>query len=231
MSLRSDLDSAIGNYGLSDNRLKWFLAKALANLVSEDWNKEFLSDNELLKLAAKFVSSISDKGPFQFFDSVLSTNQASVTIPSIPQNCAHLRLIVYGRHTSNLTAARIGMQFNGDTGPNYDFQFSEVVNNLTSFLAVYAATSFDLADWPGSSSSRSTQASAVECIIPHYTNTIFDKSFVSTGGIVVGSSGIAAGTQTVFGDWRNVAAITSLTILAPTGFSLQAGSRITLYGF
>src|SRR4051794_29698122 len=50
----------------------------------------------------------------------LGSTAASVDFPSIASTYGHLRLIIRARGDAAATAVSVGLQFNGDTGANYD---------------------------------------------------------------------------------------------------------------
>lgn len=160
---------------------------------------------------------------------LLGSDQASVTFSSIPSTYRHLRLLCYGRITTVLTDDYCYIQFNGDTGANYDEERMLWVNNGSSIGATYGATQGRVCDWPGAGATTTTQAGMAEILIPHYAGTAFDKIALSSAGGKYGTSGGTIFVDTHHVQWRSNAAITSVTLIPGSG-DFKAGSIFSLYG-
>ncbi len=120
------------------------------------------------------------------------------------------------------------VQFNADTGANYDTEI--LYNNGATTSAAFeqlAATSGIIGIMPAATATASKGMSGT-IWIPDYRGTTFHKSASSVTG---GARGTATGTiyvRTCGVAWRNAAAITAVA-LKVTG-NYIAGSKFTLYG-
>ena len=150
----------------------------------------------------------------------LTENTASVTISSIntkvPSGSRHLYLLVEGSvNTGGIQGVRI--QFNGDTGSNYNNQFCRGAGAGAS-AAIGTGETYGRI---GLTNSTASLRFVSETVIPHFANTVGHKSFVSISGFS------EAETSSHVCRWANTAAITSLVVL-PEGQLLIAGTRVVL---
>lgn len=144
----------------------------------------------------------------------LVSSAATVTLSSIPQTYTDLVLVLRGTSTVDDT---IMMQFNSDTGSNYSWTqigadagsgiFSSRATGVTSFRIGYGNTA---------QGSHITQ-------IMNYSNATTYKTSLSR------SNKAADDARAIVGLWRNINAITSLTIIQTSG-SFATGTTISLYG-
>lgn len=178
------------------------------------------------------TNSVIGAGAFvKIDDQLLGSDAASVTIPAsgtIPQTYRHLLLVVYGRNTNAVADDYVYIQFNGDTGANYDYQHAIVANSTPGNTAVMLDTRIRIGDLAGASSSRSTQPGMAKAFIPHYAGSTFEK-IVKAEGFATYSTSSGVDVMQNGGGWRNTAAITSITVLPATN-NFKAGSLFTLYG-
>lgn len=156
---------------------------------------------------------------------VLSTAAATVTFSNIASTFNHLVVIFNGRFSDSATNENLLMRFNGDTASNYDWDFS----NPSNFTGV-AQTSIAVCTFPAANGTAKSISSGT-IWIPEYAGTTFFKSIHSSGGFAftLGSAG-TYGIASIFGIWRNTAAITSVTFLDSGGGNFVVGSSFTLYG-
>ena len=140
----------------------------------------------------------------------LGTAVVSYTFSSIPSTYTDLIMVYNGTAGNN-----ISLQFNGDTGSNYSYTritgngssaTSDRGNNTTSMYGSYSA-GLQVSIWQ----------------IMNYVNATTYKTGINRGG------GASDQVQAYVGLWRNTAAITSLTVIAP-GSTMAIGSTLTLYG-
>lgn len=138
--------------------------------------------------------------------------QTSYTFSSIPGTYTDL-VIVFNGATS--TASAINMQFNGDTGSNYNFLYmfgngagvsSGNITNGTNLDAFYCNTTI----------------SAQVAHIQSYSNTNVRKNYVSRFNPVTQFTGMYAG------EWASTSAITSIKF--ETSGTISTGSTFTIYG-
>jgi hypothetical protein len=167
----------------------------------------------------------------------LTSSQASVTFASIPQTYRTLKLRVVARLDFAATENRIMVQFNSDTGANYDWQ--ELHGSGTGAFAgeQISGTAIRLGIFPAASSTSAALAGMATVDLPNYTGTTFHKVMTIAH---VDRTNTGSGSQRVYAIgayWRNTAAVTSI-VLTPstsdTGIAgsgnFVAGSYFCLYG-
>ena len=147
----------------------------------------------------------------------LSGGETTITFSSIPQTYKHLQLRAFTKGGG----ARI--QFNGDTGSNYNRRF--VYGNGTSALAgeQIGQTISSIID---NISQQANTFNAAIVDIYDYTSTNKFKNMLSLTGYDDGSG---SNCEIFFfsGLWRSTSAITSLTL---TGGTFAQYSKFSLYG-
>ncbi len=152
-----------------------------------------------------------------------ATAQTLANFTSIPAGFRNLRLVFQGQpHVNTDTLRYIRVQFNADTGNNYDHQESrdgvETQALITLGMAVGIINGALLA-FPTHG----------EVNIPNYLGTDFNKQCATLGGFMI-VGGIVRWEST--GQWRNMAAITSVKILSEhSGSQFLSGSTASLYGY
>jgi hypothetical protein len=118
-----------------------------------------------------------------------------------------------------------GVQFNGDTGSNYD---QWVMGTDDGTFAGYGTTD-NQTSIPGielvGPSTSTSNGNGFEMVIYGYSNTSYYTNARSSGGYGNGSYGKV---RNYGGQWRNTAAVTSITFVGPANFN--ANSKIALYG-
>jgi hypothetical protein len=163
-------------------------------------------------------------------ETVLGASAATFSFSGISGGYRDLRIVVRGRGTTAATFCRPRMQFNADTGNNYDWQ--RVLGRTTTAAAEGGGTVggagvafIDFGLLPASTG-PANQAGAAEARIFDYRGTTFHKP------VVAGAAGYALTERyALFGSglWRSTAAITSITLLLDAG-SYDTGSVASLYG-
>jgi hypothetical protein len=153
-----------------------------------------------------------------------SGSSATLTFSSIPARFTHLLVYLMGQQTSG-AGSDCTLQFNGDTGSNYD-QVLWYGNNNTGPNAAgnTAGTSFGI----GNAGTGTANPALWIMEIPFYTNTNWNKTMQSSQGFIQQSTGNARLTYGTF-TWRNTAAITSITFTSGGG-NWVANSVAYLYG-
>ena len=152
----------------------------------------------------------------------------SVTFSSIPVTFKDLQVRVRGAGAASATFVNIGIQFNGDTGSNYDTQ-EAVINNLTNTGGPSIAQTSVLAGYLPAASGVMSLGGGGEINIYDYNGTTYFKEVTAVKGIRL--SGVAGGfyAGSVWGSWRNTAAITSVTVVLSSGNG-TATTTASLYG-
>lgn len=154
---------------------------------------------------------------------VTSGSQASVTFSSIPQTFRHLKLLINGRSSYNDNDVGIQMTFSGDSGTNYDwaqtFNGSGVNNaNQTSYRGQQIVAANAPANY----------FDGGETTISNYASTTQYKTMYGSCADY-GSGSPNVRVLNYSGRWRNISAVTSIT-LTLSGGNWVDGSIIGLYG-
>jgi hypothetical protein len=156
----------------------------------------------------------------------LTSSASSVTISNLAQYAGvyeHLQIRAAIRGTGGGDVRMFLMQFNGDTGSNYNSHmlYSDGPGSLnngtpTSMWWTYGANS----------GSPASAYSAVVTDILDFTSTTKNKTVRTLGG---GPNGYNM-VNLISGLWRNTNAVTSITLTAQAGDSYAANTRISIYG-
>jgi hypothetical protein len=161
---------------------------------------------------------------------VTSGSQSNVTFAAIPGTYRNLELKITGRGDTGAVNTKVLLQFNSDTGANYDTDIWILAGGgaaavtgsgaaQTSIACVYLAAS--------SAPAGAVGACAVEIL--DYKGTTFHKSAISNG---FNKQGAAATDLNVFpagGLWRSTAAITDIKVFLSAG-NFVDGSVVSLHG-
>ena len=157
-----------------------------------------------------------------------SGSAPSVSFSSIPGNFTNLRLVGLARGDTAASTIHLNIQFNADSGSNYDWQTVVGSNTTASAGNTLATTSITLADMVAASGTAG-RASAITADIPSYSSAVFDKSVLILGGSIWGTGAANAEVVPIYGTWRNTAAITGILVFPATG-NFVNGSSLCLYG-
>ena len=182
-----------------------------------------------------YASQISGHlfAPSGAYDSIATTTvgsggTASVTFSSISQTYTHLQ-IRWLMRSNRASGTNDGLQvrFNSDTGSNYS-------NHLLygDGSGAYAAAGANTTSMPlGYGSSNNTTANifgAGVIDILDYTNT--SKYTTARGLTGLDTNGSDGTIGLASGSWRNLNAVTSITIFPGTGTLFNEYTQIALYG-
>tara|TARA_R110000868_G_scaffold400297_1_gene674584 strand:- start:683 stop:1261 length:579 start_codon:yes stop_codon:yes gene_type:complete len=153
---------------------------------------------------------------------------STVTFSSIPSTYKHLQIRCINRDTTSTYQSNdLYMNFNGDTASNYSFH--RLYGTGASVAADSGATqTYMLVGQQATNLSGASMFGANVIDIFEYTNTSIYKTSRSLGGVDL--NGNTDGRMMLqSGNWRNTAAITSITFRATTG-NLAQYSHFALYG-
>lgn len=167
-------------------------------------------------------------GITQLFDVTLGAAAASISIPSIPQTYAHLKLMGLLRGDAAALHNDLRIQFSGDTGANYDAQNSQAFSTSVSAAANLTQTAMVFGNAVVAGTATAGRFTALDLTIPHYTSVIGTKTLIGT---LLRSQTVADMVlYGIAGTWRTAnAPVTSLLASLSAG-NFVAGSRLTLYG-
>jgi hypothetical protein len=168
-------------------------------------------------------------GLTQICDLTLGAAQASFDTATIlggalPTTFANLLAFVQGRGDALATSETLFMQFNGDTGANYDTELFQGVNATASASAASAQVRIFMGDFTAASATAGRSAQT-RFEVANYNGTTFQKTVTGQTGSTTG----ALESTPFSGFWRSAAAITRLTLFLASG-NFAAGTRFTLYG-
>lgn len=185
------------------------------------------ADGRMLGVSA--ASALGYYGGAQLIqDQLLGADTGDITFSSIPGDFRHLYLLLFGRGTQAANGQDVYLQFNDDTGGNYDT--IRLYANVTSPAAAEALAAAQ-ANIGGVVAANGTAnvAGAVEAIIWHYANTTFHKLGNSRG---VEPMLLTTENFYIWNNawrWRSTSAITKIK-LYPAAGNFLAGTMATLYG-
>lgn len=162
-------------------------------------------------------------------EQLLVGDVASVTFAAIPQTYRHLRLTILGRLTEAVTDNYVYIQFNADTGANYDYQQITGVNTSIAGSAQVAQVKIRLGELVGASASSANMAGHLTVDIPYYSGAVWNKLTNALCAFCMGTTTGSLEASHTIGHWRNNAAITSIVVL-PSANNFKTGSLFSLYG-
>jgi hypothetical protein len=158
--------------------------------------------------------------------SILTSDTASVTFSSIPEDYKHLQIRMVSRNPTNTGGALL--RINGDTGSNYVSHRIYGFGGSVTSSALESATNVDLIAFTSASLSSSTDFGAGVIDILDYTNTSKNTTIRGLGGREQGNGSTSDFIVLLSGLWINTSAVTSVSLTSEGTF--QTGSRFSLYG-
>lgn len=163
----------------------------------------------------------------KIFDQTLAAAAASIdTGAIIPAGFSALEILTYVRGDAAATGFNVTLQFNGDTGANYDERWIRNTGNTTNASSSAGATGVDVNYGPAASAAAN-YFSAGWARIPAYDNTTGYKAGVASFGDPSVSGAQQTWAETFV--WKSTSAINRIKMLCNTG-NFVAGSRLIIYG-
>ena len=164
-------------------------------------------------------------GGFDLLDTtILTASQSSVTFDNLVSTYGsdykHLQIRTTWSGGGSVNPLRL--QFNGDTASNYSLHV--LLGNGSSAISAAAASTSFFALGDSVTTTDAFAASVVDILDP------FETTKYTTGRILHGRVGSTTFVELISGNWRNTAAVNSITIFGNAGINLIAGSRLSLYG-
>jgi hypothetical protein len=162
------------------------------------------------------------------FDQTLGADAASIDTGAggIAGTAAGLLVHIVARTSQAVVVSSVNVRLNNDSGANYDYTRTGVVNTTLSGATTLAATSWALVC--AGDSVQAGSASFLTFVIPAYADTTFHK-VAQQSEYISDSSAANNQLQTRGLRWRSTAAISRMSVAAGSG-NLRAGSRMTVYG-
>lgn len=167
-------------------------------------------------------------------ETILTSAQATIPIPSIPQGYKDLRIAWQGRSDAAVQNTAIQATFNGDAGAHYDWNLMFANGGSTTAQSFHtggaSASSVLVGSVPGSSAASGT-AGAGTITVPNYIGTTFDHGVFGTDESVNNLASNGIDTEFWAGRWNPTSpqAITSIILSLASG-NFIAGSVIRVYG-
>jgi hypothetical protein len=157
---------------------------------------------------------------------VTGSATSNITFSSIPNTYRHLQVRGLVRTTQNAIQNGCKMEFNGDTGSNYNWSQVYTSNGNTPVVEHFVnQSSLNLGELPSANATTSVFGFVI-ADIHDYTNTNKYTTYFETGGSDRnGSSQIG----NCWGVWKNTSAVNSIKLFEPSS-NWAVGSMFALYG-
>jgi hypothetical protein len=156
----------------------------------------------------------------------LTGNQSSITFTGISSSYSHLQLRITGKDDRALNRDSVKMQFNSDTASNYSWHYLSG-DGASAAASAGTSTSFiELFRVSGNSSAANIFGAMVVDVLD-YANANKYKTSRALGGVDFNGSGEIFLTS---GNWRNTAAVTSITLTPGNATNFMQYSSFALYG-
>lgn len=161
-------------------------------------------------------------------ETVTTGSATSVTVSSIPGTYRNMMIMVNARGTTAAATTILKMQFNGDTGANYDRIYVAGIGNTASAAQAPSAETFvTVVDMPAATASSGASSASI-ITIPNYSGAVFHKAVKVASGSKWGTSTGQQEDLELFVLWRNTAAVTSVTLF-PTAGAFVDGTVVDIY--
>jgi hypothetical protein len=164
-------------------------------------------------------------------ETVLGGSAGTFSFAAISQIYRHLVIMLTLRTDAVAELDAAILQFNADTGNNYDYQ-SNVVNNATYTGGGFLAGASIRIGLTEADNSTASAFSSFGVMVWNYTNAnVFKTVSPWVSGAFGNISAAADSYQTnYYGKWRSAAAVTSIVIDQATGPNFATNSIAQLYG-
>lgn len=183
--------------------------------------------------ASSASNSVTPVVPSNFFKIATVTasgGETSLSFTSIPSTYKHLQVRVIYRDTASASgSASATVNFNNDSGANYDFHQVRANNSTVNAFSYVSYNSMSMQDFGILAGSGTNLFGAGIMDIVDYTSTSKYKTVKMFGGQNANSSSTSYEMAISSGLWTSTSAITSMTF--GSGYtSFAAGSTFSLYG-
>jgi hypothetical protein len=160
-----------------------------------------------------------------------SGGQSTITFSSIPSTYKHLQLrIAASTDRGTFALDNVFVTLNGDTGGNYSHHYLQGDGSSASAGATANATVVRSGSLPSSAAANVFGVSIFDIL--DYKDTNKYKTTRSLSGFDLNGtvSGIGGFVQLYSGNWRNTAAVNSITLNRQSGTNFIQYSHFALYG-
>jgi hypothetical protein len=164
----------------------------------------------------------------QITKTVLGSPAASIVFSSIASTYNALQIVISQARNSTAADVPTSVQFNTDTGTNYQWQEHYGLNTASTAAAAVGATAIPVGDVPGTGVAAGYAASMV-IDIPNYASSTFYKQTLSRCFSPTSSAAAGMFLEHIGGQWLSTAAIATVTLLPSSG-NFTTGTTAILYG-
>lgn len=179
-------------------------------------------------LSASQYNSDVHQGYRLLAEQVIETSTSSVIFSSINQNYRMLQMFITGG-VGGVGGTQIDLQFNGDTGNNYDH--CVYVMRANDVFAAFPITSDDGIEVAFFSDTLLVNSASF--VVSGYTRTDRNKLLFGQAAAGIGDLG-TNNANAIFnhmqGQWKSQSAITQIDLVPRTGDNIAPGSIFQLYG-
>lgn len=161
---------------------------------------------------------------------VVGTAINAVSFTGVPSGYTALAIMAYGRVSDSAASEPVGMQFNSDTGNNYDNEFVYGTASTAAAGSSAGVTFLDGIDFAGATATTNVAGSA-NVFINNYADTNFYKSETSSNAriLILGTTSNYLAVEYA-GVWRSTSAITSIKFFDTNGGNISVNSSFTIWG-
>lgn len=224
------------NVSASVTRGRFLFTHTVAKQASENatygagaFGKILKSGTSPSALIYSATAQVSGLGSFvQLSQTVLGGNATTISFGTISGSYTSLRLAFQGRGTQAATEVDVLLQFNADTGGNYDRDFLVAYNSTTLSTQAVNQTSIFVGGMVAANGPADA-ASQIDISIDSYAKTTFHKTLNFQCAHKVGANAADLRHITGTGHWKSTAAITGIVLSVSAG-QFATGTVATLYG-
>ena len=151
---------------------------------------------------------------------------ATLSVSSIPSGYSALKVSYVGRSTKAAGYDDVRVNFNGDTGSNYNCQ-SVSYAGTGGYISPEVHAAYGNAGFAPAATAAANAAGSFDMMIADFSNTIFDKIAMLSYGLDYGTT--SSGLRSIFWHPSTPAAITSVAVTMAGGNHVE-GSKLYVYG-
>lgn len=160
----------------------------------------------------------------QISKQTLAVSASSITFSAIPGTYNNLEVTLQGRTDSASTSNNVTVTFNGDSAANYNYGI------VGQFAQSGTATATPQVCFMTAGNSTANYAGACKLSVNNYASTTFFKEAISLSYLFNSGNTTEAIVEGGM-DWKNTAAITSITFTPAAAANFIAGTTAILYGY